>query len=486
MQYLWVAFIILFMSLLFQLWKRPRNLPPGPWAIPVFGNFLQLDYRNPLRDFSKLAKRYGNVFRIYLGSTPVVCLHGYETVKEALVNNATEFAHRPKHPALTGSNTGKGIAMVPAQQYWKEHRRFSLMALRNFGMGKKSMEARIQKEVAHLVRAFEIQGDTLFKPNELILRAVSNVTCSVLFGHRNEYEDNSFGHILHLTDVNLKLTCGFWGEIYNTLPFLRCLPLPFQKIFKNREVILAFLKKEIKEHRERWIPEEPRDYIDCYFDEIEKRKNDGSSFDEKALMYILLDLLIAGTDTIANIMWWTLLIMVTYPDVQAKCYNELCLMLDSKADGLCYEDRSKLPYIQAVQHEVLRFKEVISVVIHSVSQEVTFLGYTIPKDTRVMVNIESALHDESQWKHPHEFNPSNFLNDKGEFLKPEAFIPFGAGLRVCLGENLAWVELFFFFVTLLKNFEFIWPDSSTAPDLTPVFGTVNTPRPFEVRMRKRD
>ncbi|XP_043937199.1 cytochrome P450 2U1-like [Protopterus annectens] len=218
---------------------------------------------------------------------------------------------------------------------------------------------------------------------------------------------------------------------------------------------------------------------------MEKRKNDGSSFDEEGLLYSLLDLLVAGTDTSANVMCWTLLIMVTYPDVQAKCYSELCLMLDSKADELCYEDRSKLPYIQAVQHEVLRFKEAVSLALRSVSQEVTLLGYTIPKDTRIMVNIESALHDESQWKHPHEFNPSNFLNDKGEFLKPDAFIPFSAGLRICLGENLARMELFLFFISLLKNFEFIWPESSNAPDLTPVFGTVNTPRPFEVRMRKR-
>ncbi|XP_043935452.1 cytochrome P450 2D17-like [Protopterus annectens] len=327
--------------------------------------------------------------------------------------------------------------------------------------------------------------DTPFNPSELIKRAVSNVTCSVLFGHRNEYEDNSFGNILHLTDVNFKLTCGFWGEVYNTLPFLRCLPLPFQKIIKNKKVILAFLNKEIKEHRESWTPLEPRDYIDYYFDELEKRKNDGSSFNEESLRDSLLDLLVAGTDTTATALQWALLIMVTYPDVQAKCYSELCLMLDSKADELCYEDRSKLPYIQAVQHEVLRFKVVIPLAIHSVNQEVKFLGYTIPKDTRVMVNIESALHDESQWKHPHEFNPSNFLNDKGEFLKPEAFITFGAGLRVCLGENLAQMELFLFFVSLLKNFEFIWPESSTAPDLTSMFGATSTPRPFEVKLRKR-
>ncbi|XP_043937202.1 cytochrome P450 2J6-like isoform X2 [Protopterus annectens] len=379
MQYFWLTLTILLIGLLFHLWKRPRNFPPGPWSVPVIGHFLQLDYRYPIPDFAKLAKRYGNIFRIYLGSTPIILTHGFEAVKEVLVNHGVEFSHRPKHPAFNIICNTKGIVMAPAGQHWKEQRRFSIMVMRNFGMGKKSMEARIQEEIEHLVRAFEVQEDTPFDPRELINRAVGNIICSVLFGHRFNYEDNSFGQLIHPINENFKLAFGMWGEIYNTLPFLRCLPLPFQKIFKNMKVIHAFLKKEIEEHRETWTPDEPRDYIDSYLDEIEKRKNGKSCFNEDSLLYCLTDLLVAATDTTTSALTWILLMMMTYPDIQAKCYREICSLQQNKTDGFCYQDRCKFPFIHAVLHEVLRLKEIVSLVPRSVTQEITIHGYTIPK-----------------------------------------------------------------------------------------------------------
>ncbi|XP_026582015.1 steroid 17-alpha-hydroxylase/17,20 lyase-like [Pseudonaja textilis] len=103
----------------------------------------------------------------------------------------------------------------------------------------------------------------------------------------------------------------------------------------------------------------------------------------------------------------------------------------------------------------------------------------------VLVNIQSAHHDESQWKFPNEFNPSNFLNEEGEFVKPEAFLAFSAGPRVCLGENLARMELFLFFTSILRNFQLLWPDKSQAPDFTPHFGVTQSSSRFKVLLKYR-
>lgn len=62
----------------------------------------------------------------------------------------------------------------------------------------------------------------------------------------------------------------------------------------------------------------------------------------------------------------------------------------------------------------------------------------------VIPNLTSLLNEEGQWKFPHEFNPENFLNDKGEFVKPEAFMPFCIGMRAfkknyrCYASCLEW------------------------------------------------
>ncbi|XP_025032926.1 vitamin D 25-hydroxylase-like [Python bivittatus] len=103
----------------------------------------------------------------------------------------------------------------------------------------------------------------------------------------------------------------------------------------------------------------------------------------------------------------------------------------------------------------------------------------------VFVNLHSAHFDESQWKFPDEFSPSNFLNEKGEFVKLEAFLAFSAGPRVCVGENLARVELFLFFTSILRNFQLSWPDKSQAPDFTPRLGITQSPSRFKVLLKCR-
>lgn len=66
---------------------------------------------------------------------------------------------------------------------------------------------------------------------------------------------------------------------------------------------------------------------------------------------------------------------------------------------------------------------------------VSFMGFDIfvsLQGTMIIQNLNSVLREEGQWKFPCEFNPENFLNEKGEFVKPEAFIPFSAGKLACL------------------------------------------------------
>ncbi|KAF5911235.1 hypothetical protein HPG69_019603, partial [Diceros bicornis minor] len=153
--------------LLLSLWKqssRKGKLPPGPTPLPIIGNILQLDIKNISKSLSnvsmfyvprvackgKLSKVYGPVFTLYLGLKPTVVLHGYEAVKEALIDLGEEFSGRGSFPAAERANKGLGIIFSNGKR-WKEIRRFSLMTLRNFGMGKRSIEDRVQEEARCLV-----------------------------------------------------------------------------------------------------------------------------------------------------------------------------------------------------------------------------------------------------------------------------------------------------------------------------------------------
>ncbi|XP_069913658.1 cytochrome P450 2C16-like [Oryctolagus cuniculus] len=139
--------------LLLSLWKqnsRRGKLLPGPTPFPIIGNILQIDVKDISKPLTKFSERYVPVFTVYLGMKPAVVLHGYEAVKEALVDLGEEFAGRGSFPMLDKVSKGLGIAFSNAKR-WKEMRRFSLITLRNFGMEKRSIEDRVQEEARCLV-----------------------------------------------------------------------------------------------------------------------------------------------------------------------------------------------------------------------------------------------------------------------------------------------------------------------------------------------
>ncbi|XP_069913666.1 cytochrome P450 2C4-like isoform X2 [Oryctolagus cuniculus] len=140
--------------LLLSLWKQNSGrgkLPPGPTPFPIIGNILQIDVKDISKSLTKFSERYGPVFTVYLGMKPTVVLHGFKAVKEALVDLGEMFAGRGSLSVGEKVNKGFGIVFSNCANTWKEMRCFSPVTLRNFGIGKRSIEDRVQEEARCLV-----------------------------------------------------------------------------------------------------------------------------------------------------------------------------------------------------------------------------------------------------------------------------------------------------------------------------------------------
>ncbi|XP_067090106.1 cytochrome P450 2F2-like [Osmerus mordax] len=485
-------FVLILLCLGFCLYiltriQKPKNFPPGPRPIPILGNLLHLNLDNPMKDFEKMAKRYGSVYSIYIGSRPAVVLNGFEAMKEALLTKSTDFAGRPQDMMVNRITRGKGVILVDYGSNWKEHRRFALMTLRNFGMGKNSMEERIHGEIQHIIDSLEKSVGTTMNPQVMFHNAASNIICLVLFGNRYEYDDEFLTTFVRLFTENAKMTNGPWSMIYDSMPMLRSLPLPFQKAFRNADLAQKMALQLVEEHKETRVPGEPRDFMDCYLEEMAKRDDadDDSYFNEDQLMMYVLDLHFAGTDTTSNTLLTAFLYLVAFPNIQERCQQEIDQILEGK-DKVSFEDRHQMHYMHAFAHEAQRIASTVPLsVFHATTKDTSLAGYSIPKGTLIIPNLTSVLYEEGYWKFPNEFNPENFLNDQGEFHKPEAFLPFSLGPRMCLGEGLARMELFLILVTLLRQFQFVWPEDAGEPDFTPVFGVTLSPKPYRMCVKRR-
>ncbi|XP_069575532.1 cytochrome P450 2F2-like [Brachyistius frenatus] len=465
--------------------RRPKNFPPGPPIVPILGNIWTLSLDNPLKDFDRLRKTYGNVYSLFLGPKPAVVINGMKVIKEAIVSKGSDFAGRPQDLFINDVIERKGVIMADYGSNWREHRRFALMTLRNFGLGKNSMEDRIHGEIEYTVKTLENSIGKTLSPQVMFHNAASNIICQVLLGTRFEYDDEFIKVIVQCFTENSKITNGPWAMLYDSLPIIRNLPLPFTKAFKNAETIRKIVIRTVNEHKKTRVPGEPRDLVDCYLDELDKRADDGSSFSEDQLIWFTLDLHFAGTDTTSNTLLTAFLYLMSYPHIQEQCQQEIDQVLERK-DQASFEDRHRMPYMQAVIHEVQRIANTVPLsVFHCTTKDTELMGYSIPKGTMIIQNLTSLHNEEGQWKFPHEFNPENFLNDQGEFVKPEAFMPFSAGPRMCLGEGLARMELFLIMVTLLRKFRFIWPEDAGEPDFTPVYGVTLTPKPYHMKLELR-
>ncbi|OXB52011.1 hypothetical protein ASZ78_007770 [Callipepla squamata] len=186
-------------------------------------------------------------------------------------------------------------------------------------------------------------------------------------------------------------------------------------------------------------------------------------------------------DTTTTTLRWGLLLMMKYPEIQKKVQEEIDQVIGSNPPRT--EHRTKMPYTDAVVHEIQRFANILPLNLpHETTMDVTIKGYFIPKGTYVIPLLNSVLQDKTQWEKPGSFYPEHFLNSEGKFVKKDAFMPFSAGRRICAGETLAKMELFLFFTSLLQRFTFQPPPgvSSSDLDLSPTTRFVVAPVPYKV------
>nr|CAD7439764.1 unnamed protein product [Timema bartmani] len=251
-------------------------------------------------------------------------------------------------------------------------------------------------------------------------------------------------------------------------------------LMEGKEKTHVVYDNMIRERKKRGEGSGPGDdMIDAFLAEMSRRQASGRGdegfYTVSQFHHLLADLFGAGVDTTLTTLRWFLLFMAQNPDVQTRVQEELDGVLQGRP--LTLEDAAVLPYTEAALAETQRIRSVVPLGIpHGALEDTELAGYHIPRGA-MLVPLQWAVHmDPKLWPEPDRFDPARFLTEDNRFYKPEAFIPFQTGKRICVGEELGRMLLFLFGATIVHQFRVSPPDGAPL-DLEGDVGITLTPRP---------
>ncbi|KAI3712592.1 hypothetical protein L1987_71152 [Smallanthus sonchifolius] len=469
-----VTVALVMLAILWYKFTHPSTsspLPPGPRSLPIVGYlpFLGPDLH---KQFTNMARTYGPIFKLHLGSKIHVVINTVELTKAVVRDQDETFANRNLTVAASViSYGGQDIVWAMNNPKWRNLRKiFVHEALSNKNLEACSSFRR--DEVRKTVKDVFSKIGTAIDINKTSFLTEVNVLTGMIWGNTSGKEEKD-------RQLGLEFQTVAWNivEIFGRPNFSDFFPVlawfDLQRVERDMkkqlekmdQIFESMIEDRIKSNAEKSCvgagdDEGKKDFLQILLDL--RKQEDGTSLNITIIKAVLLDMMIAGAETTATIIEWTMAEIMKNHHVMKMIQEEL-----AKVVGLnTIVEESHLPklkYLDATIKETFRLHPVVPFLIpRSPSQACIVGGYTIPKGCTIFLNVWSIQRDPRYWDNPLEFHPERFLgydgtqkcDYKGNNLK---FFPFGTGRRLCAGLPLAEKMMMFILASLLHSFNWSLP-----------------------------
>ncbi|OMO77964.1 hypothetical protein COLO4_24913 [Corchorus olitorius] len=464
----------LFLVTYFLLQKRSNSsnaLPPGPLSVPIFGNWLQVGNDLNHRLLASLAETYGPVFLLKLGSKNLAVVSDPELASQVLHTQGVEFGSRPRNVVFdifTGN--GQDMVFTVYGDHWRKMRR--IMTLPFFTNKVVHNYSNMWEEEMELVVSDLKRDEELVKSKGIVIRKrlqlmLYNIMYRMMFDAKFEsMEDPLFVEATRFNSERSRLAQSFEYNYGDFIPLLR----PFLRGYLNKcrdlqSRRLAFFNNYyVKKRREIMGANGEKHKISCAIDYIIDAEMKGEISEENVL-YIVENINVAAIETTLWSMEWAIAEVVNHPNVQQKIRQEISQVL--KGEAVTESNLLELPYLQATVKETLRLHTPIPLLVpHMNLEEAKLGGFTIPKESKVVVNAWWLANNPKWWENPEEFRPERFLEEESATQAVAGgkvdfrYLPFGMGRRSCPGIILALPILGLIIAKLVTNFEIKAPQGT--------------------------
>ncbi|BFI30206.1 protein MpCYP829-like25 [Marchantia polymorpha subsp. ruderalis] len=456
------------------------RLAPGPRKWPVIGNLPSVMGTTPAHlNFLRLAAEYGPIVRLELGAVQILVISSAELAKEILETQDHIFASRPSNIKAEVAFFGRDLLFAPLGDRFRLMRKVLAVELLGPKRIQQFRESRRQEVLYTVNRIIEEgHGGRELIVEELLQESAFCVLTRMIFNRTfystEQYEKEEENQMKNIHKLFSALTAMKTSGIGDSFPSLRKFDLDgFEgQLTKIRVQLDTCLSKIIEQHRHRAAARaDPRaessDFLDVLLCLQTDASHEAHGFPDDDIKALLLDILLAGTDATRLLVVWAMCNLMKHPHVMKKVQQELDDVV-GRERLVDESDMKNLAYLGAVARETLRLHPGSPVTVaHVCTKDTQVGGYDVRQNTSAFVNLYALHRDPKLWDNPLEFRPERWLHGELDHKRKEfAYLPFGAGRRMCPGMNLGSLVAHFTLAQLMHTCNFSLPVGMKPDDIS--------------------
>ncbi|KAI3927029.1 hypothetical protein MKW92_052134 [Papaver armeniacum] len=456
--------------------------PAGPKTLPIIGNLHQLGGDVLHVVLANLAKVHGGVFTIWIGNwNPVIIVSDVHSAREVLITKSSDYSGRvvPDYIKLISAD-GENISDSDSGPFWHNLRKgLQGVALNPLSvMSQSHLQERDMQNLIQSMQENASRENGIVKPLDYVKKDAIRLVSRIMFGHEfsNEEFVAAMSHTLH--DF---VRTGEFARLADAFKIATYLPSHKKTVRKMNAVgaqganlILPCMASKPPSNT----------YLHFLLSQ---------GYSQDVIVSAILEIYGLAADSIAETIVWALTFLVRQQEVQEKLYREI-KNVTGGTRPVKIADLKQMSYLEAVVKETLRMKCIGPLAIaHKATKDTSLMGKKISKGTPVMVNIYAIHHNSDVFPEPYKFMPERFLKDfnsdasmgDGEKMK-RSLLPFGAGMRVCAGTDIAKLMISFGIASLVNEFKWDCVLDGKLPDLTEDLSLILLNKnPLEARITPR-
>ncbi|MCA0457914.1 MAG: cytochrome P450 [Chloroflexi bacterium] len=399
--------------------------PAGTSGFPIIGSMAEFA-RDPIKFVTRLQRDYGDVAAFSLMGSKSVLVSDPQAVDRILVETGKRYDHGKRNPSLAMQKIlGNGL-VTSEGDFWKRQRKLIAPAFHHQSI--KKYADQIVEYTQDLAKTW--QPGTTRDLHQDMMSLTQRIIMKVLFDV--DVQGTVIGDVTGSFDAMMHALGAEQTGIEAILPDF--IPTPSRRQMQEAVTHVNGLLLELIEQR-RKEGSEQRDLLTMF---METRDEDGQPMSDEQLLDEIRTLYLAGHETTATTLSWAWMLLSQNPEAYAQVEAEVDRVLNGRTPTS--DDVPQLAYCNAVIKESLRCYPVAWITRRVPLEDVEINGYHIAGGTFVFLS-PWVLHHDSRWfEKPDAFMPERWLKDKAEQPLREAYIPFGGGPRVCIGNGFAMME----------------------------------------------